>query len=99
MVLVILCGLFNYIVLYDIKSSLLDIERTCRALMSNHLYNAPFISCISKINSKLVENAEDLDIVIPMYNMLKYSKNYEKTSGMNRDEPKYHEPKEMNQQR
>ena len=28
--------------------------------------NAPFISCISKINSELVENAEDLDIVMPM---------------------------------
>ena len=38
--------------------------------------NAPFISCISKINGVLVENAEDLDIVIP-----KYSKNYSKTSG------------------
>ena len=28
--------------------------------------NAPFISCISKINSELVENAEDLDIVMPV---------------------------------
>ena len=36
--------------------------------------NAPFISCISKINGALVENAEDLDIVMPMYNLLKYSK-------------------------
>ena len=43
--------------------------------------NAPFISCISKINGELVENAEDLDIVTPMYNLLEYSKNYEKTSG------------------
>ena len=43
--------------------------------------NAPLISCISKINGELVENAEDLDIVIPMYNFLEYSKNYEKTSG------------------
>ena len=42
--------------------------------------NAPFISCISKINGVLVENAEDLDIVMPMYNLLKYSKNYSKTS-------------------
>ena len=54
--------------------------------------NAPFISCISKINSELVENAEDLDIVILMYNLLEYSKNYEKTSGSlfnyYRDEPK-----------
>ena len=43
--------------------------------------NGPFISCISKINGELVENAEDLDIVMPMYNLLEYSKNYEKTSG------------------
>ena len=43
--------------------------------------NAPFISCVSKINGELLENAEDLDIVIPMYNLLEYSKNYEKTSG------------------
>ena len=53
--------------------------------------NASFISSISKINCKLVENAEDLDIVMPMYNLLVYSKNYEKTSGSlfnyYRDEP------------
>ena len=52
--------------------------------------NAPFISCISKINNELAENAEDLDIVMPIYNLLEYSKNYEKTSGFfnyYRDEP------------
>ena len=53
--------------------------------------NAPFISCVSKINGELVENAEDLDIVMPMYNLLENSKNYEKTSGSlfnyHRDEP------------
>ena len=53
--------------------------------------NTPFLSCISKINGKLVENAEDLDVVMPMYNLLDYSKNYEKTSGSLfnyfRDEP------------
>ena len=46
---------------------------------------------ISKINGELVENVEDLDIVMPMYNLLEYSKNYEKTSGSlfnyYRDEP------------
>ena len=56
--------------------------------------NAPFISCISKINGELVENAEGLDIVIPMYNLLKYSNNYEKISGSlfnyYRDEPTEH---------
>ena len=43
--------------------------------------NAPFSSCISKINGVLIENAEDIDIVIPMYNLLEYSKNYSKTFG------------------
>ena len=43
--------------------------------------NAPFRSCISKINSTLIDNAEDLDIVMPMYNLLKYSQNYSMTSG------------------
>ena len=43
--------------------------------------NAPFFSCISKVNGILVENAEDLDVVIPMHNLLEYSKNYRKTTG------------------
>ena len=43
--------------------------------------NAPFLSCISKINNTLIDNAEDLDIVMPMYNLLEYSKNYRKTTG------------------
>ena len=42
--------------------------------------NAPFISCISKINGVLVVNVEDLDIAMSMYNLLEYSKNYSKTS-------------------
>ena len=43
--------------------------------------NAPFISCITKINGELIEDADDLDIVMPMYNLLEYSKNYRKTTG------------------
>ena len=40
--------------------------------------NAPFISCITKINGELIEDAKDLDIVMPIYNLLEYSKNYKK---------------------
>ena len=36
--------------------------------------NAPFRSCISKINSTLIGNA-DFDIVMSMYNLLEYSQN------------------------
>ena len=43
--------------------------------------NAPFVSCITRINGELIEDADDLDIVIPMYNLLEYSKNYRKTIG------------------
>ena len=32
--------------------------------------NAPFNSCITKINNTLIDNAEDLDIVIPMYSLI-----------------------------
>ena len=43
--------------------------------------NAPFISCISKINNTLIDNADNLDIVTLMYNLIEYSKNYSKTTG------------------
>ena len=36
----------------------------------------PFINCISKINGLKIYNAEDLDVVMPMYNLLEYSKKY-----------------------
>ena len=43
--------------------------------------NAPFVSCITRINGELIEDSDDLDIVMPMYNLLEYSKNYKKTIG------------------
>ena len=42
--------------------------------------NAPFTRCISKINNTLIENVEDLNVVMPMYNLIEYSKNYRKTT-------------------
>ena len=53
--------------------------------------NPPFTNCISKINNVLIDKAEDLDVVMPMHNLLGYSKNYRKTIGSlwnyYRDEP------------
>ena len=43
--------------------------------------NAPFVSCITRINGELIDDADDLDIVMSMYNLLEYSKNYRKTIG------------------
>ena len=53
--------------------------------------NAPFTKCISKVNGVQIDNAKDVDVVITMYNLLEYSKNYRKTTGnmrnYYRDEP------------
>ena len=43
--------------------------------------NAPIVLCVTRINNELIEDADDLDIVIPMYNLLEYSKNYRKIIG------------------
>ena len=43
--------------------------------------SAPFTSYISKINNEQIDNAEGIDIVMPMYNLIEYNDNYSKTSG------------------
>ena len=43
--------------------------------------NALFTNFISKINNVLIENAEDLDVLMSMYNLLECSKNYKKITG------------------
>ena len=40
-----------------------------------------FTKCISRINNRDIDNAQDVDIVMLMYNLIEYSNNYSKTSG------------------
>ena len=42
---------------------------------------APFTNCISETNNTQIDNAKNIDIVMPMYNLLEYSDNYAKTTG------------------
>ena len=42
---------------------------------------APFTNCITEINNTQVDNAKDIDIVMPMYNLIECSDNYAKTLG------------------
>ena len=42
---------------------------------------APFTNCISEINNTQIDNAKDIDIVMPMYNLIEHSDNYAKTTG------------------
>ena len=52
---------------------------------------ALFTKCKTHINDEHVDNADNLDILIPMYNLIEYSDNYSDTSGslwqFKRDEP------------
>ena len=43
--------------------------------------SVPFFNCTSKINNQLIEDAQDLDIENPVYNLLYYTKNFRKTTG------------------
>ena len=49
------------------------------------------LTAFLKINGEKIDNAEDLDVVMPKYNLFEYSKNYRKTTGSlwnyYRDEP------------
>ena len=42
---------------------------------------APFTNCISEINNAQIDNAKDIDIKKPMYNLIEYSNNFSKTPG------------------
>ena len=60
------------------KSNNIGDKRNRPLILKN---NAPFVSCITRINGELIEDTDDLDIVMPIYNLLEYSKNYRKTIG------------------
>ena len=42
---------------------------------------APFTNCKSEINNAEIDNAKDIDVIMPMYNFIEYSDNYSETSG------------------
>ena len=43
---------------------------------------APFTNCISEINNTQIDDAKDIDIVMPMHDLIEYSDNYAKTTGI-----------------
>ena len=60
----------------DIKIA--DIAADTNAAFKNC---APFTSCVTHINDEHVETAENLDIIMPLYNLIEYSDNYADSSG------------------
>ena len=43
---------------------------------------APFTNCISRMNNMHVDGAHDIDVLMPLYNLIEYSDKYLKTSGI-----------------
>ena len=75
--------LYDYSDAYIVVKGSITVTKPNSALYNKKLdfkNNAPFTSCISKIKNTLIDNAEDLDIVMPMYNLIEYIKNYIKTT-------------------
>ena len=56
-----------------------DINNSDRKLIFKNC--AQFTNCISEINNTQIDNAKDIDIVMPLYNLIEYSDNYVKTTG------------------
>ena len=42
---------------------------------------AIFTKCITKVHGTTIDDAEDLHLVMPMYNLTEYSSNYSATTG------------------
>lgn len=62
----------------DAAAKKLVVEKSKQVIFENFV---PFTDCINKVNNKQDNNAKDLDVVIPMYNQIEYSKNYSRISG------------------
>ena len=46
------------------------------------IYCASFTNCINEINNTQIDDALDIDVIMPMYNLIEYSDGYLKTSGI-----------------
>ena len=75
-------SLCDYSDAYILVKGAITVNNTAVADVVLHCDNcAAFTICISKISNRQVDNAKDVDIVMPMYNLIEYSDNYSKTSG------------------
>ena len=50
-----------------------------KVIFENHV---PYTGCISRINNAQVDDAQQIDVAMPMYSLIEYSDNYSKTSGI-----------------
>ena len=65
-----------YLMVGDIK--VVGVAADTNAAFRNY---SPFTRCVTHINDEHVETSENLDIIMPMYNLIEYSDNYADSSG------------------
>ena len=75
-----LCGYNNAYIIVTSKINVTDPNNNAYDKKLALKNNAQFFNCILKIHNTLIEDADDLDIIMPMYNLLYYSKNCRKTT-------------------
>ena len=69
---------YNYVIINTVAADA-DANITSKEVI--FINCAPFTNCISEINNTQVDNGEDINIVMPMYNLIEYSDNYSKIFG------------------
>ena len=69
---------YNYVIINTVAADA-DANNTSKEVI--FINCAPFTNCISEINNTQVDNGEDINIVMPMYNLIEYSDNYSKIFG------------------
>ena len=77
-------GLYDYIDAHILVKGTITVNNTDASNTNKKVIFkncAPFTTCISEIYNTQVDNAKDIDIVMPMYNLIEYSDNYSKISG------------------
>ena len=81
MKMILLLNLCHYSDAYSLV--IRDIKVTNIAADTNVAFKncAPFTRCTTHINDEHTETAENLDIIMPMYNLIEYSDNYSDSSG------------------
>ena len=88
------CGIESEIIYNTdvLRSNLCDYNNACILVRGDITFRAapetqvafktltPFTKCITKIDGTAIDYAEDLDIVMPMYNLIEYMWNYSETA-------------------
>ena len=83
-------SLCDYSNAYTLVKETITVANTAAAALAINNLNkkvifkncAPFTNCISRINNTQVNDAHDIDVVMPMYNLIEYSDNYSNSSGI-----------------